>query len=748
MKKVSFNSTTAELRDDLKKLEKKYKGDDSILGMTLLTRPIYISGSRTIMTTGHMKQRTCLKHPEFPRVPTGYEDMVGKYSSGIQRAKRNWVVEKKIYKFEENNHLYTLVVRDKDSGYYDVIQKKIVEDLTEKFGYKYNNEQLDTYEVGREIPKDEVMYKSTSYDEDNHYCMGVNATFCYTSDVRTTEDAILVSKSFQEKTKIIEVETIKVSINDNDVLLNLYGNEDNYKAFPDIGEPIDNKIVCATRRIHNDQLFYDFKESNLRKINFAEDVIYVEGNPGGKIVDIKVYSNKPIEEMEQNLYHEQLNKYYKNEMRYYQEIVNALEDIVKSNKPHSRNLNYLYKKAREILNPNVKWCEVQNKKPFSNIVMEFVVERETQIENGSKITGLFGNKGVTARVVPDDEMPILENGKRVDVEFNRLGVINRLNSFQLYEQSINFIMDRTVDRMKTLETNDQRAQLLFMMLKYFNEEQSDTMYGKYKKMSDDEKEDFMQDIYDKGVYVFIPPFWHNRKLFDVLKEIYAKHGDWLTPYQIYIKKNGRYRPVMTKAYIGEMYIIRLKQTASKGFSARSVGGVSLVGTPVKDAQAKENKILYPKTPCRLGLDEILNLLIATDPRELAKQNMSYRNSIEATRDLPIQLLKHGMVDKLRTDEDVVNRNVEVLNAYLKTMGYKLQPYEEMTELIYDDFDDNIKIHEYKGMKIECTDKEYINMVIDDEVNEILQDEIFIGTVDEYEERKEELRKKVRAKYED
>jgi hypothetical protein len=62
-----------------------------------------------------------------------------------------------------------------------------------------------------------------------------------------------------------------------------------------------------------------------------------------------------------------------------------------------------------------------------------------------------------------------------------------------------------------------------------------------------------------------------------------------------------------------MYIIRLKQTAAKGLSTRSVGGVNLIGVPVKDAQAKENKILYPKTPCRLGIDELLNLLIGTDP---------------------------------------------------------------------------------------------------------------------------------------
>lgn len=744
---VKFSASVATLKDELNRLEDEYHFDDSIFAMSLLTRPSYISGSRTVMMTSHLKQLLSIINPEFPKVFTEYENMVGKYSTGIQKAARQWRVIGKTYKFEEGNHLYTLLVKDEENEYYDVIQKKLVEDLTEKFGFRYNTEMLDKIKVGDIIDKDDVLFKSTSYDEVNNYRFGVNATFCYTSDVRTTEDAIVVSDSFAKRMKCVEVENVRVSVNDNDILLNLYGDENNYKAFPDVGEYINDKIICATRRINNDQIFYDFKESNLRKINFGEDVLCVEGSAGGRIIDIRVYSNKTLEEMELNEYHAQVNKYYRNELRYYKEIEELTKDIVLDDKPHSRNLNYMYKKSKDILNDDVKWSEQQSKKPFSNIVIEFTVEREVALKHGSKITGLFGNKGVLCRIVNDDEMPILENGKRVEIMFNRLGVINRLNSFQLFEQSINFIMNRTIDRMKTLETNDQRAKLLFTMLNEFNTRQA-TEFGKlYGKLSEEEKEIFIQDVYERGVFVHIPPFWHERPLFDVLKDIYAKYGEWLNPYTVYIKKNGRYRPVMNKMIVGEMYIIRLKQTASKGFSSRSVGGVSLIGTPIKDAQAKENKILYSKTPCRLGLDEVLNLLIGTDPRALAKQNMSYRNSIEGTRDLPIQLLKGGMVNNLREDEGIVNRNVEVLDAYLKTMGYKLQGSETIKEIIFDNIDDEVKEREIDGQMVKCTDREYIELMIEQKVDRMLQDEVFIGTMDEYEAHKKELMNVVREQIE-
>ena len=746
--KVNFNSNNAFLKEQLQELEEKYYGKNDIFGMTGLTRIGYISGNRGIMTTGHLKQAMTPINPEFPKVFTENENMVGKNSTGIKKARRNWRVIDKVYKFEEGNHLYTLIVKDEETGYYDVIQKQLVEDLTEKFGFRYNTEDLDKIQVGDLIPKDSVLYKSTSYDEFNNYRFGVNATFCYTSDVRTTEDAILVSESFADKFRCVEVETIKVSVNDNDILLNLYGDENNYKCFPDIGEYINDAIICATRRIRNEQIFYDFKETNLRKINFSDDVLCIEHGYGGKIIDIKVYSNKPLEEMELNEYHAQVNKYFINEQRYYKELIEATEDIVLENKEHSRNFNYVYKKSKDITDDNVKWCEQQGKKPYNNMIIEFTVEREVPLKKGSKITGLFGNKGVISEIVPDDKMPVLSNGKVVDVLFNCLGVINRLNSFQLFEQSINFIMNRTIDRIKTLETNDQRAALVFTMIKHFNTRQATEMGEMYSKLSVEGKEEFIQDVYDKGIYVHIPPFWHERPLFDVINEIYDTY-EWLTPYKAYIKKNGRYRPIMNDLIVGEMYIIRLKQTASKGLSTRSVGGVNLIGVPVKDAQAKENKILYSKTPCRLGIDEVLNLLIGMDPYDLAKMNMSYRSSIEGTHDLPVQLLKQGMIESLRDDDKVINRNVEVFNAYLKTMGYKLQEAENIQELIFDSIDNDLHERELPtGEKVLVTDETYINLLLEYKVDKYFEEEIFIGPIEEYEELRKELKEKYRKEYEE
>ncbi|MCC7192363.1 MAG: DNA-directed RNA polymerase subunit beta [Phycisphaeraceae bacterium] len=52
---------------------------------------------------------------------------------------------------------------------------------------------------------------------------------------------------------------------------------------------------------------------------------------------------------------------------------------------------------------------------------------------GDKMAGRHGNKGVIARIVPEEEMPFLEDGTAVDVLLNPLGVPSRMNVGQILE---------------------------------------------------------------------------------------------------------------------------------------------------------------------------------------------------------------------------------------------------------------------------------------------------------------------------
>jgi len=56
-----------------------------------------------------------------------------------------------------------------------------------------------------------------------------------------------------------------------------------------------------------------------------------------------------------------------------------------------------------------------------------------KIQAGDKLTGRHGNKGVVSKVLPDEEMPFLEDGTPVDIILNPLSVVSRMNVGQVLE---------------------------------------------------------------------------------------------------------------------------------------------------------------------------------------------------------------------------------------------------------------------------------------------------------------------------
>jgi DNA-directed RNA polymerase subunit beta len=61
------------------------------------------------------------------------------------------------------------------------------------------------------------------------------------------------------------------------------------------------------------------------------------------------------------------------------------------------------------------------------------VAQKRVVKVGDKMAGRHGNKGVIAKIVREEDMPFLENGKPVDIVLNPLGVPSRMNLGQIYE---------------------------------------------------------------------------------------------------------------------------------------------------------------------------------------------------------------------------------------------------------------------------------------------------------------------------
>jgi len=72
-------------------------------------------------------------------------------------------------------------------------------------------------------------------------------------------------------------------------------------------------------------------------------------------------------------------------------------------------------------------------KPGVNKLVRVYIANKKKISVGDKMAGRHGNKGVISRVLPEEDMPFLEDGQPVEIVLNPLGVPSRMNIGQLLE---------------------------------------------------------------------------------------------------------------------------------------------------------------------------------------------------------------------------------------------------------------------------------------------------------------------------
>ncbi len=65
--------------------------------------------------------------------------------------------------------------------------------------------------------------------------------------------------------------------------------------------------------------------------------------------------------------------------------------------------------------------------------IEVKIAQMRKIQAGDKLAGRHGNKGIISQVLPEEEMPFLEDGTPVDIVLNPLSVVSRMNLGQILE---------------------------------------------------------------------------------------------------------------------------------------------------------------------------------------------------------------------------------------------------------------------------------------------------------------------------
>ncbi len=74
-----------------------------------------------------------------------------------------------------------------------------------------------------------------------------------------------------------------------------------------------------------------------------------------------------------------------------------------------------------------------------NEVVKVTVAQKRKLTVGDKMSGRYGNKGVVSRIVPEEDMPFMANGRPVDILLNPLSVNSRMNLGQLLETHLGLV---------------------------------------------------------------------------------------------------------------------------------------------------------------------------------------------------------------------------------------------------------------------------------------------------------------------
>ncbi len=197
------------------------------------------------------------------------------------------------------------------------------------------------------------------------------------------------------------------------------------------------------------------------------------------------------------------------------------------------------------------------------------IKRKLQV--GDKMAGRHGNKGVVSRILPEEDMPYLEDGTPVDIVLNPLGVPSRMNVGQILETHLGWgarELGRQVETM--LEEKFSADKIRTRLIEVYDHDKPFTKL--LKSMADDEVFSLARKL-KRGLF-FGSPVFDGAAESDI-KKMLSRAGRATSGQSILF--DGRTGEVFDQdVTVGVMYMLKLHHLVDDKIHARSIGPYSLV----------------------------------------------------------------------------------------------------------------------------------------------------------------------------
>ena len=206
-------------------------------------------------------------------------------------------------------------------------------------------------------------------------------------------------------------------------------------------------------------------------------------------------------------------------------------------------------------------------------MVKVFVAVKRKLQPGDKMAGRHGNKGVISKVVPEEDMPFLEDGTTVDLVLNPLGVPSRMNVGQILETHMGWAakeLGNSISKaVKEINNNKDTKALEEALKNAYGEDDFKRHFG---GMSGDDMKSAAKNV-TSGVPIATPVFDGAKEL-DVTEALERAGLDKSAQSILFDGRTGEQfaRPVT----VGVKYILKLHHLVDEKIHARSTGPYSLV----------------------------------------------------------------------------------------------------------------------------------------------------------------------------
>ena len=202
-------------------------------------------------------------------------------------------------------------------------------------------------------------------------------------------------------------------------------------------------------------------------------------------------------------------------------------------------------------------------------MVKVYVAIKRKIQVGDKMAGRHGNKGVVSRILPEEDMPYLEDGTPVDIVLNPLGVPSRMNIGQILETHVGWAARGMGLKLAQLaEKMGADAVRKELKATYPGKE----LHAFLDELPDEEVIKLGRRL-QKGIHVASPVFDGGREdeIFGLMEQAGLSESGQSV---LFDGRTGE--PFDQDVTVGVMYMLKLHHLVDEKIHARSIGPYSLV----------------------------------------------------------------------------------------------------------------------------------------------------------------------------